>query len=166
MQKLVVAGILGALFVLLVLTAIRAWRARAVAQEADFSQPAMALENAGEQLLKIRAFYVATTYADNHLERIRAYGLGIRGLARVLVFEGGVQLIRKGERPLAIAKSAITELSTTQVTIDRVTESKGILTIDWLQDSIKFSTHLRVVDQDDRAKLISALESISNREAK
>jgi hypothetical protein len=166
MQKFIVAGILGALFVLLVLTAIRAWRARATAQEADFTQPPMALENAGEQLLKVRAYYVATTYADNHLERIRAYGLGLRGIAFALVFEGGVQLIRKGERPLAIAKVAITELSTTQVTIDRVTEAKGILTIDWLQDSTKFSTHLRVVVQDDRAKLISALESISNREAK
>ena len=166
MQKFIVAGILGALFVLLLLTAIRAWRARAASQEADFTQPPMALENAGEQRLKVRAFYVATTYADNHLERIRAYGLGIRGLARVLVFDRGIQLIRKGERPLAIASSAITELSTTQVTIDRVTESKGILTIDWIQDSTKFSTHLRVVDQDDRAKLISALESISNREAK
>ena len=166
MQKFIVAGILGALFLLLVLTAIRAWRARAAAQEADFAQPPMALENAGEQRLKVRAYYVATTYAENHLERIRAYGLGIRGIAFALVFDGGVQLIRKGERPLAIAKSAITELSTTQVTIDRVTESKGILTIDWVQDKTKFSTHLRVVDQNDRVKLIAALESISDREAK
>jgi hypothetical protein len=82
------------------------------------------------------------------------------------VFEGGLQLIRKGERPLAIEKSAIESLSTNQVTIDRVTEAKGILTIDWSQDSKKFSTHLRVVDQGDRAALISALETISNREAK
>jgi hypothetical protein len=81
-----------------------------------------------------------------------------------MVFEGGIQLIRKGERPLAINKSAITGLSTNQVTIDRVTEAKGILTIDWTQDTTQFSTHLRVVDLDDRAKLISALETI--REAK
>ena len=164
MQKYYVAIILGILFLAFVLAAVRAWKARANKQEADFSQPPMALTNAGEQLLKVRAYYVATTFADNHLERIRAYGLGIRGLAHAMVFEGGLQLIRKGERPLAINKTAIDAISTTQVTIDRVTEAKGILTIDWNQDSTKFSTHLRVVDLDDRAKLISALETI--REAK
>ena len=164
MQKYYVAIILGILFLAFVLAAVRAWKARANKQEADFSQPPMALANAGEQLLKVRAYYVATTFADNHLERIRAYGLGIRGLAHAMVFEGGLQLIRKGERPLAINKSAIDSVSTTQVTIDRVTEAKGILTIDWAQDATKFSTHLRVVDLDDRAKLISALETI--REAK
>ncbi|MFM6939175.1 MAG: hypothetical protein ACKOUD_00920 [Rhodoluna sp.] len=158
------AAIAGILFIAFILVAIRSWKARSQSQEADFSQPPMALENAGAELLKVRAFYVATTYADNHLERIRAYGLGIRGLARVIVFEGGIQLIRKGERPLAISKAAIQEISTTQVTIDRVTEAKGILTIDWIQDSTQFSTHLRVVDLDDRAKLVSALETI--REAK
>ncbi len=164
MQKYYVAIILGILFLAFVLAAVRAWKARANKQEADFSQPPMALANAGEQLLKVRAYYVATTFADNHLERIRAYGLGIRGLAHAMVFEGGLQLIRKGERPLAINKSAIDSISTTQVTIDRVTEAKGILTIDWAQDATKFSTHLRVVDLEDRAKLISALETI--REAK
>jgi predicted transporter len=166
MQKFIVAVILGILFIFFVITAVRAWKDRATKQEADFSQPPMALTDAGSQLLKVKAFYVATTYADNHLERIRAYGLGIRGLAHVLVFEGGVQLIRKGERPLAISKQSIELISTTQVTIDRVTESKGILTIDWVQDKTKFSTHLRVVDQNDRVKLIAALESISDREAK
>jgi hypothetical protein len=166
MQKYYVAVIAAILFVFFVITAIRAWKARGKAQEADFSQPPMALESAGKQILKVRAYYVATTFAENHLERIRAYGLGIRGLAHAIVFEGGLQLIRKGERPLAISKTAIDSLSTNQVTIDRVTEAKGILTIDWSQDSTKFSTHLRVVDLDDRAKLIATLETISNREAK
>jgi hypothetical protein len=166
MQKYYVAIILAILFFFFVLTAIRAWRARAAKQEADFTQPPMALSNAGKQLAKVRAFYVATTYADNHLERVRAYGLGIRGLTHAIVFDGGLQLIRKGERPLAIEKSAIESLATNQVTIDRVTEAKGILTIDWAHESTKFSTHLRVVDQGDRAALISALETICNREAK
>jgi hypothetical protein len=165
MQKYYVAIILAILFFFFVLTAVRAWRARAAKQEADFSQPPMALEHPGKQLVKVKAFYVATTFADNHLERIRAYGLGIRGLTHAMVFEGGVQLIRKGERPLAISKVAISSISTNQVTIDRATEARGILTIDWTQDSSNFSTHLRVVDQADRAKLLSALESISNREA-
>ena len=166
MQKYYVAIILGILFFFFVLTAIRAWRARAAKQEAGFTQPPMALDKPGAQLAKVKAFYVATTFADNHLERVRAYGLGIRGLAHAIVFEGGLQLIRKGERPLALNRDAIDSVSTTQVTIDRATEAKGILTIDWSQDSTKFSTHLRVVDQSDRAKLLAALETISNREAK
>jgi hypothetical protein len=115
MQKYYVAIIAGLLFFFFVLTAIRSWKAKSKKQEADFSQPPMALETAGQQLLKVRAYYVATTFADNHLERIRAYGLGIRGLAHALVFEGGLQLIRKGERPLAINKTAIDGLSTNPV---------------------------------------------------
>ncbi|MEY3846311.1 MAG: hypothetical protein RJA66_578 [Actinomycetota bacterium] len=166
MQKYYVAIILAVLFFFFILTAIRAWRARTAKQEADFSQPAMALEAAGTQLLKVKAFYVATTFAENHLERIRAYGLGIRGLAHAIVYEGGLQLIRKGERPLAIGRTSIDSISTNQVTIDRVTEAKGIVTIDWSQDATRFSTHLRVVEQSNRAALISALETISNREAK
>jgi hypothetical protein len=166
MQKYYVAIILAVLFFFFILTAIRAWRARAAKQEADFSQPAMALEAAGTQLLKVKAFYVATTFAENHLERVRAYGLGIRGLAHAIVYEGGLQLIRKGERPLAIGRTSIDSISTNQVTIDRVTEAKGIVTIDWSQDATRFSTHLRVVEQSNRAALISALETISNREAK
>ena len=39
MQKYYVAIILGILFFFFVLTAIRAWRARAAKQEADFTQP-------------------------------------------------------------------------------------------------------------------------------
>jgi hypothetical protein len=166
MQKFIIAAIAALLVVAFVFAAIRAWKARSEVQEAEFSQPAMALEGAGEQLLKVRAFYVATTYANAHLERIRAYGLGIRGIAHAIVFEGGLQLIRKGERPLAIDKNAITSISTNQVTIDRVTESKGLITVDWKQDSTQLSTHLRVVDTSDRAKLLAALESFSNRAAK
>jgi hypothetical protein len=166
MQKYYIALIAAVLFFFFVLAAIRSWKARSNQQEADFSQPPMALTAAGSQLLKVRAYYVATTFSENHLERIRAYGLGIRGLAHAMVFEGGLQLIRKGERPLAIDRQSILGLSTNQVTIDRVTESKGLVTIDWQQDSTQFSTHLRVVDLDDRAKLIAALETISNREAK
>ena len=43
MQKYYVAIILGILFLAFVLAAVRAWKARANKQEADFSQPPMAL---------------------------------------------------------------------------------------------------------------------------
>ena len=52
MQKYYVAIILAILFFFFVLTAIRAWRARAAKQEADFTQPPMALTDAG-----LRGFY-------------------------------------------------------------------------------------------------------------
>lgn len=165
MQKVIVALVAAAFVIFFILTAIRAWRIRSSKQEASFSQPPMALAAAGRELTTVGAAYVATTYAVNHLERVSAYGLGIRGAAQAIVFEGGVQLIRKGERPLAIEKVAITSFSTNQVAIDRVTEAKGLIAIDWQQDGIQFSTHLRVVDTDDRARFITALETICNRKA-
>lgn len=164
MTKETMALYAAALFAFLLVLAVLGWRRRKTLQESAFSAPLEALEFFGEQLAIGKCFYVATTLAENHLERIAAYGLGIRGEAQVLVFDQGVLLVRKGERPLAIDRSQLNSIITNQAVIDCVVEADGLLTINWVQDNTQLSTHIRAVDTSIRAALLEAISAISTRE--
>lgn len=148
------------LFTSFFLLAARAWQKRIQEQTDKFEAPLEALDFFGELLSKSSGFYVATTYSENHLERISAYGLGARGSCQVLVFSEGVLIVRNGERPLAIAKSALDGISSNQVAIDKAVEAKGIMSITWNQNSIQLATHLRIVDRDQRNQVQDAILSL------
>ena len=148
------------LFASFSLLAARAWQKRTQEQTAKLEAPLEALDYFGELIAKSSGFYVATTYAENHLERISAYGLGARGVCQILVFGEGVLIVRNGERPLAIAKSALDDISANQVAIDKAVEAKGLMSITWNQNSISFATHLRIIDQDKRSQIQDAINSL------
>ena len=164
MTKEVMAVYAAILFAAVVAMAITGWRRRISSQAGKFSQPLEALEYFGELIASSNGFYVATTEASNHLERIAAYGLGIRGEAQILVFHEGLLIVRKGERPLALDKAQIDSVSTNQAVIDRVVEADGLITVNWTQDTYKLSTHLRAVDSSGRAALLEAISKITTRE--
>jgi len=140
------------------------WSARKARQEASFDSPSEALEFFGEELARANGFYVATSTGTDFLERINAYSLGIRGVADILVFSEGILMLRRGERPLAIDKALILEVTTSQHVIDRAVEAEGIISIIWKQNTETLATHLRVVDETSRLNILEALNSISNRE--
>ena len=148
------------LFASFSLLAARAWQKRTQEQSAKLEAPFEALDYFGELIAKSSGFYVATTYAENHLERISAYGLGARGVCQILVFSEGVLIVRNGERPLAIAKSALDDISANQVAIDKAVEAKGLISITWNQDSILLATHLRIIDLDKRSQIQDAIKSL------
>lgn len=148
------------LFASFSLLAARAWQKRTQEQTAKLEAPLEALDYFGELISKSSGFYVATTYAENHLERISAYGLGARGVCQILVFSEGVLIVRNGERPLAIAKSALDEISSNQVAIDKAVEAKGLMSIAWNQDSISLATHLRIIDLGKRSQIQDAIKSL------
>ena len=160
MAKQIMAIISLTLFTLLALLALRAWRKRAADQAEEFSAPLEALEFFGELLAQANAFYVATTRGVNHLERINAYGLGARGLARILIFTEGVLIVRNGERPLAIHRAQLTEIAFTQVAIDKVVEPDGLVLVSWINDGVSLATHLRIVDSVDRSTISNVLQQI------
>lgn len=140
------------------------WRNRAKRQTSSISAPLEALEYLGEQLSQVSAFYVATTFAADHLERINAYGLGARGQAQAFVFAEGVLIVRTGERPLAIAKEQLLSISRSSAVIDKAVETDGLLTINWIQGKIQLGTHLRVVAQSEAERFIEAVMQISVKE--
>ena len=161
MEKNVMALITLLVFGAMIALATRAWRKRISQQEASFDAPLEALDFFGELRIQAKGFYVATTFASNHLERIAAYGLGVRGFAQIFVFSEGILIIRKGERPLAIGKHSLLSVSINQVAIDKTVEKGGLISIDWTQGSTHLSTHLRIVDPIEREQVINNLKIIS-----
>ena len=150
-------------FAVFVLLAARAWQKRNEGQSAKFNSPLEALDYFGELKAKSSGFYVATTYSENHLERISAFGLGARGICQILVFSEGVLLIRNGERPLAIESSALVNVSSNQVAIDKAVEPNGLMTITWKQNSSLLATHLRIVDKGNRNRVQDSINSLLTR---
>jgi hypothetical protein len=164
MTKNLMAVLAVALVLILAAMAWAGWTARKRRQEASFESPSEALEFFGEELARVSGFYVATSLASDFLERINAYGLGIRGAAEILVFSEGVLLLRRGERPLAIDRALILEVTTSQQVIDRAVEAEGLISIVWKQNTQTLATHLRVVNETSRRHILDALKSISSRE--
>ena len=164
MTKNLMAVLAVALVLLLAGLAWQGWRSRKARQEATFESPTEALEFFGEELARATGFYVATSFANDFLERINAYGLGARGAAEIIVFTEGLLVIRQGERPLAIDKAQMSKVMTTQYVIDKAVEAEGIISIAWVQINSQLATHLRVVNQDSRNNVINALKSICSRE--
>lgn len=148
------------LFLLLSGLAIRAWRKRAAEQAAEFSAPLEALDFFGELLAQANAFYVATTRAANHLERINAYGLGARGLSQIFVFTEGLLIVRNGERPLAIQRSNLVSVDFTQVAIDKAVERDGLISVSWIHEGVNLATQVRIVEPSGRSAIANALEEI------
>lgn len=164
MGKNVMAVISAIIFISLFVLAVRAWRSRILSQQSSFSEPLEALEYFGRLLISAKAFYVATTYAENVLERIAAYGLGARGNAQVFVFTEGLLVVRDGERSLAIDKANILSVDFGQVAIDKVVETDGLVQITWLQEETKLITHLRVKEIELRNKIYSEISGIITKE--
>lgn len=159
MTKNLMAVLSAVLFMTLLAIVVRAWRSKAHAQASEISQPFEALEPFGELLTSAKGFYVATTYAINHLERIVAYGLGPRGVANAMVFTEGLLIVRNGERPLAISRHQISSVSLGQTAIDKAVESGGLLQVNWSLGPTDLTTHLRVTDLALRNSTIEALRN-------
>ena len=164
MVKNLMAIITATIFLLLLMLIVRAWKQRILQQTNSFSEPLEALDFFGELIAQAKAFYVATTFAESLLERIAAYGLGPRGNAQFFVFSEGLLIVRNGERPLAIDRASISSVSLGQVAIDKVVETDGLIQVNWSQDSVKLSTHLRVVDEKSRKEILQAANSLLAKE--
>lgn len=156
MEKFVMAAISLVLFSTLVCLAALAWKRRSRHQESMFSPPLEALDYFGELISKSDCFYVATTFSQNHLERISAFGLGARGKAQLFLFSEGVLIVRTGERPLAIDGDAMLSVSQNQVAIDKVVEGNGLITFNWIHEGAELSTHLRVTNQQVKDSVLKA----------
>ena len=164
MTKNLMALLSALVFVFLVSISVRAWRARIKQQETEFSAPLEALEFFGELLANAKGFYVATTTAVNHLERISAYGLGLRGVAQVMVFSEGVLIIRNGENPIAIDSTQLSGVNFGQAAIDKSVETDGLLQVNWQQDNVQLTTHMRIQDQAERKIVFDAIAGLIKKE--
>ena len=128
MDRLLPALIVAAILALALALMWLGWRSRQRRQR-TLPQLSPVPTDAGAELLRVSAFYVATTVADEPLERIAVGGLGYRAKAQLTVRERGLELAIPGQHELFIPATDITEVFRARNTIDRVVERDGLIAV-------------------------------------
>lgn len=107
----------------------------------------------------VDVLYVATTEGGRPLERLAVRGLGFRARAVLSVAPAGLVLAIPGERPAFLPAETLTAVSTTNVAIDRVVESDGLVRLSWSISGVPCDTFVRVIDADQRS-VVADLERV------
>ncbi len=123
-------------------------------QEATLTKPA---DFAGTG---VAGLYVSTVFTDKPLDRVWAYGLGIRGRCQLAVTTAGVGISRVGEQGLLIPAQEIAAIGLQSATIDKGVEKNGLLAIDWQLGDSSLTTVLRIANVRDRKKILSDVEKL------
>lgn len=157
----VLGGFIALAIIVVALTAMFfAWRARS-ARAAQFVVPA---GEPGDPSLVVDVFYVATTLADNHLERVALPGLAFRGYGTLEVSGETVALFLKGGDQLVVPRSAVRSVGVTTTVIDKVVEKDGLISMRWTAATVsgetaELATHIRLPRIGERNDVLAALGS-------
>jgi hypothetical protein len=135
------------------------WRGRQKRQ-AHLPRPDAVPAETGSELLSAEAFYVATTLADDELNRVAVAGLGFRARATVTVTEAGVILSLAGATEVFIARAALRAIDRATYTIDRVVETGGLVRLTWSLGETLVDSYLRLTDPADALALIDAVMTL------
>ncbi len=134
----------------------RARRRRQAAITAPLDVPA-ALSSPG---LKVECWYVATTPANEPLERIAVHGLGFRARASIAVHSEGLVLERNGSTPLFVPAVDLRSVARATWAIDRVVEPDGLIVFGWMLGTSPVDSYLRIPDRDAAALVLAAVDAI------
>ena len=140
------------------------WRGRQKRQ-AHLSRPDAVPADTGRQLVRAEAFYVATTMADDELNRVAVAGLGFRARATVTVTDVGIILSLAGAAEVFIPVTALRTIDRATYTIDRVVESGGLVRLTWSLGETPVDSYLRLTDPADATALIEVVQAILPRPA-
>lgn len=150
---LVVLGMVVLAFVFMAL----GWRNRRRRQSAlDVVPPAP--DEIGETIRAERVLYVATTLAEQPLERVVVGGLGFRAKGEVRIARGGIVLDLAGSRPAFIPVSDIRGVGLASWAIDKGVEEDGLVFVRWALGGTAVDTYLR---SDRSEALLDALTELS-----
>jgi hypothetical protein len=135
------------------------WRARKNRQKA-LPLPLPVPLSLGAELLSTEALYVATTIANEPLNRVTVKGLGFRARATVTVTASGVILSLNGERETFIPLADLRAVERATWTIDRVVEAGGLVLLAWTLGEADVDSYLRVDGAEGPDALIDSLVSL------
>ena len=147
------------IIVLALVGMILGWRARKTRQS-HLPRLAAVPVTIGEPLFTATLFYVATTIADDPLNRVAVSGLGFRARAVVTVWPQGIELDLVGQDAGFIPAADIIRVARATWTIDRVVERDGLVALTWTLGDTAVDSYLRVVEPESPVALIAAIESI------
>lgn len=159
MDKVFPTVVVVVLIVLVLVGMYFGWRARQKRQ-AHLVRTLPVPEKIGTELFASNLLYVATTIAQEPLNRVAVSGLGYRARASIVVATAGIVLDLDGERPAFIPAEAILGVGRANWTIDRVVETGGLVVVNWLLGDTSVDSYLRLVDPPDPTAMIAAIQQI------
>jgi len=134
----------------------RGWRARA-ARQADLPALPPVPEHPGPGG-GVPGLYVATTTADDLLDRIVVHGLGHRGRATLRVAPSGVLITRVGEPSIWIPVAALRAVRLGSGQAQKAFEAGGLILVRWALGPRELETGFR---GDDPQQHVEAARSIA-----
>lgn len=164
MDRFAPTVLIGIVFVGILVLMVVSWKRRS-RRDAHLAPRPMA--DPGRELMAADGFYVATTVHERPLERLAPAGLGFRGRARLTVFAGGVSIAVVGAAETVIPATDIVTAAPATWAIDRVVERDGLVLLAWRAagttspGSTVLDSYLRIVDVDERERLMAAIRQIS-----
>lgn len=132
------------------------WRNRKRRQSA-YGELAIAPDALGSLLGTFSGFYVATTVADDPLDRVAVRGLGFRSRTTVTVNEAGLSIAIPGVDPF-IPAADIRSIGRSTWTIDRVVEDGGLIRVGWDLGTKPVDSYFRL---DSPQEFIDAASRVS-----
>lgn len=159
MDKTTSSTIVIAVLLLALVGMLIGWRRRQSSQ-AHLAEPDAIPLKIGDSMLRVEALYLASTIADDELNRIAVSGLGFRARAVVTVSQAGIVLDLVGEREVFISRAKLRDIDRATFTIDRAVETDGLVRITWLLGDTAIDSYLRLTNASESAALIQAVESI------
>lgn len=155
MDRLLPALIVAALLALALGLMWWGWHRRQ-RRQGDLPQLSAVPTDAGTARMSVAALYVATTIADESLERVAVGGLGYRAKALLTVRDRGLELEIPGQDALFIPAADIDAVFRARNTIDRVVERDGLVALryriadtalpDDAREPLSVDSYLRIVD--------------------
>lgn len=140
------------------------WRGRQ-RRQSGLGRPETVPADTGRELASGEGFYVATTIADQELNRVAIAGLGYRARATVIVTDAGVILALVGEPDAFVPRAAIRGIDRATHAIDRAVEKGGLVRITWTlgaagSDGTDVDSYLRITDPAESTAIIAAVGAL------
>jgi hypothetical protein len=111
----------------------------------------------------IEGTYVSTTSAEDPLDRITASGLGMGGVARVLVVDTGEQpgvvVARSGAATVFVPAAALIDVRVESMRAGKAAPH-GLVTIEWHLGSRTVATAFRPRDPQDRETVLRSVRAL------
>ncbi|HET8615305.1 MAG TPA: hypothetical protein VFL94_07255 [Actinomycetales bacterium] len=142
------------------------WKHRQ-ARQADVATPEPVTEALSERARAhgVEGSYVSTTSAGEPLERITAHGLGIGGVAHVLVVDSpaGVVIDRTGAPGLLVPATALADVRVESMRAGKAAPH-GLLVVEWRLGDRAVATAFRPRDPKDREPLMRSVRALIARQ--
>lgn len=143
MDRILPSIIVGLVIVVALVGMVVGWRARQ-RRQAGIPAPDAPPADAGGIRASVSGLYVATTRADEPLDRIAVRGLGYRSRMVATVAEGGVTLELTGGDPAFIPATALRSAGRATWAIDKAVEPGGLVVLGWRLGDLDVDSYFRV----------------------